>query len=170
MADQRIHGALALAAAAILAVGFVGWRSLRVAPAALGAPAAIAGTPDPGLAGLMAFASPVPDSLRSVGAPSDSLVLRRDPFVAQPMGHVAAAPRAADEREPAPRIETENWHVTTTLVSGSRRAALINDALVYVGDPLPDGSRLTTVERDHVVVTDQKGAAHRVAVARGDNG
>lgn len=167
---ERIHAALALTAGAILAAGYLGWRSLRVVPAPLGAPVAIGAMPDPGVAGLMAFATPVPDSLRSIRPASDSVMLRRDPFVAQPTGQVAATPPASGAREIAPRSETENWRVTTTLVSGNRRAALINDALVYVGDPLPDGSRLTTVERDHVVVTDQKGAAHRVAVARGDNG
>jgi hypothetical protein len=53
-------------------------------------------------------------------------------------------------------------------MAGARRAAVINDALIYLGDPIPGGGKLTSVERDRVVVTDTKGALHTVAVKEGE--
>jgi hypothetical protein len=99
----------------------------------------------------------------------DTLLLRRDPFVSQGVPQVASGDSDRGDAVPA-RNAADAWHVTTTLLSGNRRAALINDELIYVGDPLPDGSKLTRVERDHVVVTDPRGAAHTVAVAKEGNG
>jgi hypothetical protein len=109
------------------------------------------------------------DTLRRLPVAGDSLVLRRDPFAGQLVSHASDSQSAVAEA-PAAQHEGPTWRVTTTLMSGTRRAALINDALIYVGDRLPDGSKLTTVERDHVVVTDQKGATHTVAVAKEGNG
>lgn len=167
MAD-RMHRFLGAAAALILLVGIWGWKSLgpKKGVAAM-APTSV---PNPNVAQLAEFTSPLSDTLRTIPVVRDSIVLRRDPFAGQPV------PRATDDKvatvAAAPEREknADAWHVTTTLMAGSRRAALINDALIYVGDRLPDGSRLTTVERDHVVVTDKLGAAHTVAVAKEGNG
>lgn len=167
MASRAEH-MLGVAAAAIVLAGFLGWRTLGTQKSSMQTPAAV---PNPNLAQLAPYTAPLSDTLRTIPSATDSIAPRRDPFLGQPVPRVAAEkqPAGADEAPPA-RANTEAWRVTTTLMAGNRRAALINDALVYVGDPLPDGSRLTTVERDHVVVTDQKGAAHTVAVAKEGNG
>lgn len=163
MAD-RVHRVLGLSAATIVVVGLVGWRSLRTASGTIAAPS----IPNTGVTDLMPYAAPVADSTRVIAATASLVATTHDPFAA---AAVARVPEHAVVTQTAqPRVEKDAWHVTTTLLSGSRRAALINDELIYVGDPLPDGSKLTTVEHDHVVVTDQNGAAHTVAVAKEGNG
>ena len=95
----------------------------------------------------------------------------RDAFVGRSTPRsVALASSGATPHARPPRQPFVAYHVTTTLMAGSRRAALINDQLIYVGERLPDGSRLTSVERDRVVVTDHNGTAHTVAVAREGEG
>ena len=163
---ERIERMLGAAAAVIVLAGGWGWRALGTQK---GAQVATASVPNPNLAQLAPYTSPLSDTLRAIPASRDSITPRRDPFLGQPMPRVAEE-KPAEDAQPRPRNSAETWRVTTTLMAGNRRAALINDELVYVGDPLPDGSRLTTVERDHVVVTDQKGAAHTVAVAKEGNG
>jgi hypothetical protein len=166
--DDRIHQLLGLSAAVIVVVGYFEWRSLHSASAqqAVAAPATV---PNPQLSQLMPFTAPIADTLRIGPASSDSITMPRDPFAAKPLPRLSEPSSAVAA---APRVKTDSlqWRVTTTLMAGSRRAALINDVLVYVGDPLPGGSKLTSVERDHVVVTDPKGAAHTVAVAKEGNG
>jgi hypothetical protein len=165
---ERIHRLLGLVAAVVAVGGFLAWRSLRASDPLRGAPLP-APTASPQLAQLIPFSTPIPDTVRLGVALVDVTIPTRDPFVNR------ALPRVAVSGNTGPRPKTEEaelteWHVTTTLLAGARRAALINDQLVYVGDPLPDGGKLTSVERDHVVVTDRKGTAHTVAVAKEGNG
>jgi hypothetical protein len=167
---ERIHRLLGLAAAIVIIGSFLMWRSLRAADPMRGA-AAPASASSPRLSPLMPFSTPISDTVRIVGVLADSIVAARDPFVNRalpPVASVASGGATVRPREEEPGAR--EWRVTTTLLAGARRAALINDQLVYVGDPLPDGSKLTSVERDHVVVTDRKGAAHTVAVAKEGNG
>ena len=67
-----------------------------------------------------------------------------------------------------PKVDAPAWDVTATLIAGARRAALINGVLVSVGEAITGGVKLTVVERDRVVLTDQKGAAHTIAVKEGE--
>jgi hypothetical protein len=41
--------------------------------------------------------------------------------------------------------------------------------LIYVGENVPGGGKLTSVERDRIVVTDAQGTSHVVAVKEGDD-
>ena len=66
------------------------------------------------------------------------------------------------------KSDADEWDVSATLIAGARRAALINGVLVSVGDAVPGGATLTAVERDRVVLTDQKGSAHTIAVKEGE--
>jgi len=110
------------------------------------------------------------------GAPGDSdLVVASggvvsptpDPFAHRAIARIAAvAPAKPNAANAQSKIPAPVYHVTTTLMAGARRAALINDQLIYVGESLPDGSKLTAVERDRVIVTDHSGVAHSVAVAK----
>jgi hypothetical protein len=163
---ERIHRLLGLVAAVVVVSGFLAWRTVRggESKGALTPPP----TPGPQLAQLTAYATPIPDTLRFAPSSSDAAVITRDPFTTRGIPRVVASSGASSgprQQADEPRAE---YKVTTIMIAGGRRAALINDQLVYVGDALPDGSKLTTVERDHVVVTDRKGTAHRVTVTEGD--
>ena len=70
-------------------------------------------------------------------------------------------------REQPPRDDESRWRVTATVTFGSRFGAIINDVLFYVGDSVPGGVRLTSVEKNRVVLTDPKGAVHTIAVKEG---
>ncbi|MDB4876529.1 MAG: hypothetical protein JWM41_2975 [Gemmatimonadetes bacterium] len=116
----------------------------------------------------MMYSAPLSDSVRYVAPRSDSIVVPRDPFAPQPLPRVAQVRSAPGEAPPPVAVDTTHWRVTATLMAGSRSAAVINDALIYVGDPLPGGGRLKSVGRDRVVLTDREGVTHTVAVKEGD--
>lgn len=127
------------------------------------------------VAQLLPYATPPGDSELAI-TPAGGVSVLRDPFVGRSIARIAAvapvgAVAAGAGVATAPTVETAKvpapvYRVTTTLMAGARRAALINDQLIYVGESLPDGSKLTSVERDRVIVTDHSGTAHIVAVAR----
>jgi hypothetical protein len=121
------------------------------------------------VAQLLPYAGAARDSDLVVVSAVDLPVVR-DPFAPRSLARVvAAAPlesAASATSAETPKLPVPVYRVTTTLMAGTRRAALINDRLIYVGESLPDGSKLTMVERDRVVVTDHSGVAHSVAVAR----
>ncbi|MGH7619586.1 MAG: hypothetical protein ACREPM_20420 [Gemmatimonadaceae bacterium] len=160
---ERVHTLLGSAAIAILALSAVAWYSVpdgRTPP--------IAAAPSPQLATLMGYARPFDDTLGHAPVAMPLVALPRDPFGPAPTP--AATVRLAG-KAPKPKSkvsEVFNWDVTATLIAGARRAALINGVLVSVGDSVPGGGTLTAVEPDRVVLTDQKGSAHTVAVKEGD--
>jgi hypothetical protein len=119
------------------------------------------------VAQLIPFAAAPPDSALAV-LPAPPVAVRRDPFVSRNVARVVASGPVANrpDAETPPKQPAPAYRVTTTLMAGARRAALINDQLIYVGESLPDGSTLTAVERDRVVLTDHSGVAHTVAVSR----
>jgi hypothetical protein len=118
------------------------------------------------LAELVSFAKPVEESLPPTRVVATAAAVR-DPFggiaPTQPVVRLAARPVRG-----APKAVAPAWDVTATLIAGARRAALINGVLVSVGDAVASGVTLTAVERDRVVLTDQKGAAHTIAVKEGE--
>lgn len=118
------------------------------------------------VAQLLPYATPPRDSELAIASVAGVPVVR-DPFLARstPRASMPAPAEAAPAQGRAKQAAAA-YRVTTTLMAGNRRAALINDQLIYVGESLPDGSTLTSVERDRVVVTDHSGTAHVVAVAR----
>lgn len=119
------------------------------------------------LAELMSFAKPLSESLAATPVIGPTVTLSGDPLGAG----VAAQPvvqRMARASRIARRADAPAWDVSATLIAGARRAALINGVLVSVGDAVSAGVTLTAVERDRVVLTDQKGAAHTIAVKEGE--
>ena len=163
---NRIQQWIAIAGVAVVVVGAVGWRSLRASSprgrAATTAPA----VPSPDLAPLASYAAPLSDSALALASVADSVVVRRDPFYDDDSKPLAVKPRTTSRD--AVRPQAGEWHVSATLIAGARRAAVINDVLVYEGDGIPGGGKLTSVERDRVVVTDPHGATHTVTVKEGD--
>ena len=157
-----VHRLLAAVVAAIAVIAFVGWRSLRST-----ADVRAAATPSPQLTPLIPYSQPLADTLGVVRVAPSRIALSRDPFGAAVLPPSSQISRSSEGGDVTPR-ETTVLHVTATMIGGSRRAAVINDSLIYVGDPVPGGGKLTSVERDRVVVTDQKGTSRVVAVKEGD--
>jgi hypothetical protein len=162
----RAHQWAAVLAGAIALAGVVGWRSLGSTAAPV-----IGGGASPNLrvTELMPYTKPLSDTLFPRHVIGESIVLHRDPFARQPVPQVAQVKAAAVESLPKARpIEAPRWIVSATLTGGARRAAIINDVLIYVGDILPGGMKLTSVEHDRVILTDPKGTAVTIAVREGD--
>ena len=163
---ERIERMLGVLAFAVVATGVYGWRSLRRADAAPGAggagKAAPSAVPSPQLRQLIPFAVPISDSQLVVRAVGDSVPLLRDPFANQLPSRIADVRSVAEPRPSAAADSTQQWHVTATLISSVRRAAIINDVLTYVGDRIPGGGKLVSVESDRVVLTDARGTPHTV--------
>jgi hypothetical protein len=155
---EHQHGWLTAAAATLVLTGFFGWRTVN----GYGDRGAGSTAPNPGLARLTPFASLVSDSLTVRLSSVGSVALRRDPFgtTRAPRFTVTQVGSAA---KPAP-VPPRTWNVSATLMVGSRRAAIIDDVLINVGDMLPGGVTLTSVERDSVVLTDSRGKAHTIVV------
>ena len=161
---EQIHNTLVAVVVAIALVGFLGWRSLRGADAVRGA--AASPLPSPHLADLMPYSQPITDTAVPARIARPVVALARDPFAAPP---VPASEISHDERGADVPKKEYGLHVTATMIAGSRRAAVINDQLIYVGDSVPGGGKLTSVERDRIVVTDPQGTSHVVAVKEGDD-
>src|SRR6266513_2303748 len=98
------------------------------------------------------FVAPVrPDS----GMPRYRADTHSDPLdsrVAEPHADVASqAGIPAVRAVPAPN------RLTAILVSDERRVAVIDEAMVSVGDVLSDGARVTAIQRDRVFVIEKNG-------------
>lgn len=157
-----VHRLLAAAGVAIALIALVGWRSLRGTD-----PVRAAAPPNPQLTPLIPYSQPLDDTLAAIRFVPVRIALARDPFGAPVVPPSSQISRTSDGGTVAPR-EITVLHVTATMIGGTRRAAVINDNLIYVGDPVPGGGKLTSVERDRVVVTDPNGTSRVVAVKEGD--
>jgi hypothetical protein len=115
---------------------------------------------------LRPYLGPLGDSV-AVRNHSTSALTIHDPFNASNgVAPTIAEPKAAGT--PRRKSARSPWVVTTVLLEGSRKSAIVNDKWVNLGDSLADGSRLTAVERDHVIVTDAKGVPHRISIQGGE--
>ena len=162
---ENVHRTLVAVVIAIALTAFLGWRSLRGTDPLRGAPSP-SPLPSPHLTDLMPYSRPLADSI-VVRRPAQRVItLAHDPFGALPVQ--VSEISHGDGSVTAPKQET-TLHVTATMIAGTRRAAVINDQLIYVGDVVPGGGKLTSVERDRIVITDQKGTSHVVAVKEGDD-
>jgi hypothetical protein len=149
-------------AASVAIAGVVGWGALQ--PRDEEVIASHAPISRPNLAPLMPYVAPVNEIAHATDSSTVSSALQRDPFGAVQVRDVDAVPAAAKRAaSPEPR-----WSVSATLVTGTRRAAIINDLLVYVGDMIPGGGRLTAVEHDRVTLTDTKGVSRILMVKEGE--
>ncbi|HTE44666.1 MAG TPA: hypothetical protein VK636_05435 [Gemmatimonadaceae bacterium] len=164
---EHIHRWVYASALFVVALGVVGWRVLKNTESNQGGrpPGTVS---NPQLAPLLPYAGALSDTVPVSPTDDAGVVLRRDPFARQPVVGVAQNRLVATTVPQSANIETSRWLVTATLMHGSRRAAVINDTLIYVGDSVPGGGKLTAVERDRVTLTDAKGATHTVTVKEGD--
>lgn len=155
---QMLAAALFAAALTIVAL-----RTIKA-----GREVAVLPLPVTDLQSLSPFLGPLRDSTATARNFTGAVVLARDPF---------APTRVADAKNPArttvgahvSTAASEPWIVSSILVDGSTKSAIVNDAWVNIGDALGGGSRLTAVERDHIVVTDAKGVRHKVPIQGGES-
>jgi hypothetical protein len=159
---DNVRRALTVCVGVVAITGIVGWRSLGGTLPSRARGAAPVARPD--YAQLMAYIAPLSDSAIVLPASPERLAARRDPFIAA----VSVAERLTVGEPAVATVPVMRLRVTATLLAGARRAAVINDSLVYVGDAIPGGGRLESVERDRVVVTDAKGVSRTVAVVEGE--
>ena len=116
---------------------------------------------------LITYLAPLPADSAPASIDSGIGAIVRDPFVEVSTSAASMpAPTTAGDKSKRPR--NQRWVVTSVLLEGSRRSAIVNDVWVNVGDSIVGGSRLTAVERDHVVVTDANGVRHKVAIQGGE--
>jgi hypothetical protein len=141
-------------------IGVTAWRSLRASPRSV-APAA---SPVADLEPLIPYAAPPADTARIAALTPPAPGVSRDPFVSE--APVAVAVQSGQPVE-QPRAQTNAPTLNAVLITQSRRAAVINDVLVELGSRLADGTRLTAVERDHVVLTDANGVRRTLTLSDG---
>jgi hypothetical protein len=163
-ADQRpvfIAAALFVVALTILATRYVN------------SAAAIEAKPLPAadLQAASLFLTPLSDTSMTTPVVAHAVAQSRDPFATvrtmagQGLPDASARPSTSLPPRPA---SSQPWVVSTILLEGSRKSAIVNNVWVAVGDSLGGGSRLTEVERDHVIVTDAKGVRHKVSIQGGE--
>ncbi len=161
---KRAQSWLVVGAVAVLATGALAWRSLSAAT--------VAAPPVPQTAGLeqlSKYLKPAADAAPASMAPDLPVVVARDPFGSTTPAVADAGPA---EGEPSTRRNAsteDSWVVNAVLITGSYKAAIINDSLVTLGNKLYDGTRLTAVERDHIVLTDKQGTKRTITVRDGNN-
>jgi hypothetical protein len=160
-ADQQRPLFLAAALFAV-ALTILGTRSIKSAGALIARPLPLAD-----LDAISSFLRPLPETL-SEQVNNGSVGVNRDPF--GPAGMVLSRTPVVVSGTAVTRKPTaaQPWLVSTILVEGSQRAAIVNEVWVTVGDSLAGGARVTAVERDHIVVTDAKGIRHNVPVQGGE--
>ena len=165
---DHVHRWLAVVVLAIAITAFLGWRSLGSASSPRAGPSPNS-LPSPQLTQLMPYSQPLGNTVGLLHVGHDNIDLPRDPFGRQ----VVQQASQNSGGEPSSNANRSGrvggpWRVTATMIAGARRAAVINDMLIYVGDSLPGGGKLTSVERDRVIVTEPNGTSHVVAVKEGD--
>lgn len=125
--------------------------------------------PETNLQALTPYLSPVADSTLLAESSGGTIVVARDPF-ATATAPIRSGPPATTPIAPRPTAEPgESWVVSSISLEGTRRSAIVNNAWVNVGDALGSGSRLTAIERDHIIVTDAKGIRHKVSIQGGES-
>lgn len=156
-----------IAALAIVFFGIAEWRALRVAGTPAAAQQVAALPPGSDVADVLSYLTPDTAAQMPVltRAP-EPVALVRDPFGPSEASRAVLAGGGRGTRV-TPSGRSSDWTVNAVLITPSYRAAIINDVLVQLGGALSDGTKLTAVERDHVVLTDSKGARRKIDIKEG---
>ncbi|HTR79657.1 MAG TPA: hypothetical protein VMH39_16190 [Gemmatimonadaceae bacterium] len=147
---------IALTAIALLLAS----RTFKVPVARIAATASLAG-----LDSLTPYLAPIgTDTVHAAVLGGDTNIRVPDPFVSPIRQNVTAAAPEIQTPEQAPDSTVV---VNGTFISGSRRSAFINETWVRLGDICAGGMRLTSVEKNYVVLTDTRGRRHTIVVLSG---
>ncbi|HEY6220743.1 MAG TPA: hypothetical protein VIV65_11880 [Gemmatimonadaceae bacterium] len=151
---------LIIATLLVAALAIAGTRLVASTKALQTAPA-----PAADVQALITYLAPLPTD--SAAAVDSTVTIARDPFV-EISSSAAPVPAQIGAASTSKRSSTQRWIVSSILLEGSRKSAIVNDVWVNLGDSLAGGSRLTAVERDHVIVTDANGVRHKVPIQGGE--
>src|ERR1041385_1238700 len=157
---DRMRTPLIIATLLVAALAIAGTRLVASTKALQTAPA-----PAADVQALITYLAPLPAD--SAAAVDSSVTIARDPFV-EISASAAPVPAQIGAANNSKRSSTQRWIVSSILLEGSRKSAIVNDVWVNLGDSLAGGSRLTAVERDHVIVTDANGVRHKVPIQGGE--
>jgi hypothetical protein len=141
---------------------FVTLRSIAAGQQLAGKPLASAD-----LQSLAAYLAPLPDSSRLAQDGPITMVVAHDPFLsaAAPAGSQSPTRAGAGTRS---KPSEGQWVVSSILLEGAKRSAIVNNVWVTVGDAVGSGAKVTAIEPDHVIVTDAKGVRHTVSIQGGE--
>jgi len=155
----------------LLATAVVAGVLLFVAQQAIAAGKEVGARAQPAadLQSLLPFIAPLSDSSLLAHGPTNAMVVTRDPFAPTGVARAANVARTPGKSRRPTTIDGQRWVVSTILFEGSRKSAIVNNAWVNIGDSLGGGARLSAVETDHVVVTDDKGVRHKVPIQGGES-
>lgn len=108
------------------------------------------------------IARPGPDSTLGDAGPG----LEYDPLAANADAttNVAVAPTGDS---PTVRAAAAGRQLTAVLIADERRVAVIDDAVVSVGDVLRDGSRVSAIQPDGVWIIEKNGKWRLLTLSRG---
>lgn len=145
---------IGLSVLGVLVVAAVGWKLLSgVQPTT-----ALAGASP--IRNITPYTVPNDSVTVTPSLPGQTLLLQRDPFTATASYRAVTRSISLVPRPAQSGAAPARWLVSAVLITRSRRAAVINDSLIDEGGAVPGGARLTSVEPDHVIVTDARGARH----------
>jgi len=119
------------------------------------------------LQSLAAYLAPLPDSGRLAQDGPITMVVARDPFLsAAALAGAQSQIRANGATRSKP--SEGQWVVSSILLEGAKRSAIVNNVWVTIGDAVGSGAKITAIEPDHVVVTDANGVRHTVSIQGGE--
>ena len=102
------------------------------------------------LGDIAGFVTPVDEGVQVQGAASQ---LRVDPFGGSVSQRIPCAPGSR-----APTVNARGGRqLTAILIADDRPVAVIDGALVNVGDVLPDGGRVASIRADRVAISEKNG-------------
>lgn len=143
-------------------MGFMAYKATR--PSGPAPQDAAWPTPD-ALDSLVRYTTRIPPSeqppIRSVGL-GPTVPVPVDPF-----DQARVTKRPSQSSNGGSATPKSKWQLSAILITDNRRAAVINEGLVGVGDQLPGGIRVKSIERDRVVIEEPNGTAHTLIMAGG---
>lgn len=120
---------------------------------------------------LVPYLDPAELELPSSAGLPETVRIPGDPFTAgRAMSWSEPGQRTGTSGNPVgPGRETPRspgWRLSAIMIAGERRVAILNDRLVRPGDRLEDGTRVTAVEPDHIVLITSGGERRRLDLER----
>lgn len=112
------------------------------------------------LGDISGFVTPVAGDVQVQGAGSQ---LRVDPFGEAAFQRIPVAPGSR-----APTVNARGGRqLTAILIADDRPVAVIDGALVNVGDVLPDGGRIASIRSDRVAIAERNGQMRVIMIPTG---
>jgi hypothetical protein len=161
--SEKVRIALAGIAAVAALAAFITLRSIKAAQDLAGKPL-VGGD----LQSLASYLTPLPDSGSLAQDRPITMVVARDPFLLTGTAGASASRGRGNGAGSRSKAGEGQWVVSSILLEGARRSAIVNNVWVNVGDTVGSGAKVTAIEPDHIVVTDANGVRHTVSLQGGE--